>query len=371
MVLCVRPIISPVLIICVVLFLSPGLSGRNTTTTTTTDCDDTIWEHYKLQFGKEYSSLGEDHFRREIVCANYLAIKAHNERDTSGDFRMALNVMSDRSDQDMARLLGKSPKSKPARRDLHLGRQQEDELVPLAEHELRKFVPLIDKVPDFVDYSKNPGVVGGARSQGDCGACWAFATAGLLESRQRKLKNIDNIIPLSVQQLLDCDKKNDACEGGYPHDALKFIRANGGLQTDESYPYIARFNNRTQGCQANEKFIYPSTKHLGRIVVSESRNELLLKRLLASYGPVVVTINVGWNFEQATDGIVYDSKCKSGMSYLDHSILLVGYGTSEQGNDYWIVKNSWGRRWGVNGFAKLARNRNNNCGVATYPVIIL
>jgi C1A family cysteine protease len=88
-------------------------------------------------------------------------------------------------------------------------------------------------------------------------------------------------------------------------------------------------------------------------------------------GPISVTVDASSiQFQYYTSGIYCDTSCS--QSNLNHAMLVVGYGTDEStGVDYWIIKNSWGRSWGSNGYMKMIRNKNM-CGVATaasYPIL--
>ena len=70
-------------------------------------------------------------------------------------------------------------------------------------------------------------------------------------------------------------------------------------------------------------------------------------------------------------GVYVEEDCRNGDYDLDHAVLAVGYGTESEG-DYFLVKNSWGTGWGLDGYIKMARNMDNQCGVATecvYPTV--
>ena len=95
-------------------------------------------------------------------------------------------------------------------------------------------------------------------------------------------------------------------------------------------------------------------------------NESLLQRAVAFVGPVSVTIDAGLpSFQMYVDGVYDEPSCSS--TQLDHAVLVVGYGTLN-GKDYWLVKNSWGVNWGMKGYIMMARNKNNQCGIAMEAV---
>jgi len=163
-------------------------------------------------------------------------------------------------------------------------------------------------------------------------------------------------VSLSEQNLVDCSMRNHGCNGGYPYEALLFTIRNGGLDTEASYPYEARQNR----CRFDENNV-GATISAARQIVRGSEEDLT--KVLGTVGPVSVAIDAAhYSFQLYHSGIYNEPYCSSFR--LDHGVLAVGYGT-ENGQDYYIVKNSWGQRWGEEGYIKMTRNSRNQCGIAT------
>lgn len=196
------------------------------------------------------------------------------------------------------------------------------------------------------------------RNQGKCGSCWAFAALGVLEALQAR--RTKRLVPLSVQNLVDCSGQYNChgCTSGWPTDALRYVRDNHGIDTESAYPYeeivgpSCRFSNVTVGATDVA------------IVKCPYADEVAMQNAVATVGPVAVAFDASqWTFQMYRDGIYYDTNCDP--KKLNHAVLVVGYGTDEVGRDYWIVKNSWGDKWGENGYFRLARNCGNHCGIAS------
>ncbi|KAF2068296.1 hypothetical protein CYY_010379, partial [Polysphondylium violaceum] len=125
--------------------------------------------------------------------------------------------------------------------------------------------------------------------------------------------------------------------------------------TEASYPYTGE-----QGkCKFNKDNIGAT---LSSYIDVTHGSESDLESEVAN-GPVSVAIDASHNsFQLYKSGVYFEKKCSS--TQLDHGVLAVGYGT-ENGSDYWIVKNSWGQDWGQSGYILMARNKNNACGIAS------
>merc|ERR550532_1723927 len=218
------------------------------------------------------------------------------------------------------------------------------------------------KLPKNVDW-RTSGAVTPVKNQGQCGSCWSFSSTGSLEGQH--FRKTGQLVSLSEQNLVDCSTENLGCNGGDMQLAYDYIKANHGIDTEASYPYEAR--DRTCRFKA---------ANVGATItgyeVLRSGDEAALVDALASVGPIAIAIDAShMSFQFYDSGVYVEKNCGNGDYDLDHAVLAVGYG-SENGADYFLVKNSWGTSWGQKGYIKMARNRNNQCGVATecvYPTV--
>lgn len=211
----------------------------------------------------------------------------------------------------------------------------------------------------------SPPVVTPIKDQGQCGSCWAFSTVAGLEGQWALAGN--PLTSLSEQNLVDCSQNwgNFGCGGGLMDQGFTYIHDNNGIDTEASYPYTAMdgkcvFNAANVGATLSDCKDVPQG------------DEGALANAINMIGPMSVAIDASHaSFQLYTSGVYYEPECSS--QFLDHGVTAVGYGTdATAGMDYYIVKNSWGTSWGNQGYIEMARNKNNNCGIASassYPIV--
>ena len=221
-----------------------------------------------------------------------------------------------------------------------------------------------------VDWVKKGGVTN-VKNQGQCGSCWSFSTTGALEGAYFVKYGV--LKSFSEQQLVDCDNRKNGgkdmgCNGGLMDNAFSWIEKNGGLCYEEDYEYVSG-ETRAPGVCDNSCEVDIKSKIESYTDVKKSSDEAMMEALMKQ--PISVAIQADEKDFQLYKSGVFTGSCGTN---LDHGVLLVGYG-KKNGQEYYILKNSWGETWGEGGYMYLGKgseynNGKGQCGVleeGSYP----
>ncbi|KAG7375263.1 hypothetical protein PHYPSEUDO_002186 [Phytophthora pseudosyringae] len=204
---------------------------------------------------------------------------------------------------------------------------------------------------DSVDWTTS-ACISPVQNQGQCGDCWAFATAtaSAVESAQCIAGGQKSLNKFSEQQLVSCNTQNNGCNGGAPQYAFDYILEHGFCMED-SFPY-ASSEGSVPPCASCTK---AGTGITGYNVLEVGDEAGLIAAI--SERPTVVTVaagNAAW--KQYTGGVL--SSCET--TDLNHLVVAVGYDTTSL-----KIRNSWGEDWGEDGYIRLERTSSGSgtCGV--------
>lgn len=304
------------------------------------------FDDFMKTYGRTYSSKAERSKRFEIFAQNLAKIEAQNAKGYS--YTLAVNEFADVSPEEFtATNLGMGTGgSKQLRATL-------GKTPFLGTHRYSGAA-----LPDAIDWTEQ-GAVNPVKNQGRCGSCWAFSSMGALEGAWQIATG--KLVSFSEQQLVDCSKEeNKGCQGGSMELAFEYLESQ-HVCTEESYPYMGADGECTQkSCTVG----IPSGAITGFKDVDPQDTEAL-KEAVAQQ-PVSVAIEADQTVFQFYQGGVIKDGCGA---KLDHGVLIVGYGT-EDGTDYWKVRNSWGPTWGEEGYVRVMRGLpgDGECGIKDLPV---
>jgi len=307
------------------------------------------WETWKLKHGKLYEGVDEEVARLRIWMETKTRVERHNQDYLKGKYTyyLGLNKLSDRLPEEKAALNGYKRKI-----------MDTSKIEFFKMHKTTNF-----QAPEEIDW-RDLGGVTEVKDQAHCGACWAFSATGALEGRT--FVETGNLVSLSEQNLIDCDHVNEGCAGGDQGIAFKFVKNEGGIDSEEGYPYVDGqsddYSPHRHHCKYSSDDSITSDNGFTQISYGD---EEAMKSALATKGPLAISFDVEDDFYDYEGGIFRSDDC---WGSVNHAMLAVGYG-EEDGSEFWIIKNSWGADWGEDGYLRVARNENM-CGVAVearYP----
>ncbi|XP_063242624.1 procathepsin L-like [Bacillus rossius redtenbacheri] len=313
-------------------------------TSAASEADLDAWARFKAEHGKQYATAEDEAARLQTFLERKEEVESHNRLYEQGltTYWMGLNHLSDLTHEEIKRR--------------HSGGARKTVVAAAAA---AGGGSKAGSLPAHVDWRQH-NLVTPPKTQGLCGGCWAFSTTGAVEGQIAK--KTGKLYSFSEQQLIDCTGTMNCANGGWMTVAYEYIRKAGGIETEQEYPFTGKDG---QKCKFKKSLAKGWVKG---IVDLPSGDEHRLALAVSEVGPIAAGMDASASsFDNYAGGIYNEPKCSN--TTMDHGVLIVGYG-SENGHDYWIVKNSWGPKYGEKGYIRIARNKHNKCALATaanYP----
>jgi cathepsin B len=230
--------------------------------------------------------------------------------------------------------------------------------VPEPAAPIKTYAGLRDLPAAFNSSSKWGSCIHPVRNQGQCGSCWAFGATEVLGDRTC-IAGAPSVGVLSPQDLVSCDTEEDGCQGGNLDTTWAYL-ASTGVVTEECFPYESSSGVapacRKSCVSSSVPFLrHKASSHYQLSGVNSIQQDIM------SYGPVEAGFAVYQDFLSYQSGVYV---CPTnGTALGGHAIKIVGWGSgSTPAEDHWVVQNSWGQGWGLDGFFWIQRG-TDTCGI--------
>ncbi|XP_004519757.1 putative cysteine proteinase CG12163 [Ceratitis capitata] len=301
------------------------------------DKSEHLFSKFQIKYNRRYHTALEHQMRLRIFKQNLEIIQELN-RNEMGSAKYGITEFADLTTDEYRQRTG-------------LWQRSEDK----PSKNMPAVIPNVELPKEF-DW-REKGVISKVKNQGTCGSCWAFSVTGNVEGLHAV--KTGKLEEYSEQELLDCDTKDSACNGGLMDNAYEALQNIGGLELESDYPY----EGHKDQCQFNKSKVH--VKVTGGVDLP--KNETAIAQWLITNGPVSIGINAN-AMQFYRGGVSHPWKALCSKKNLDHGVLIVGYGVSDypmfkKTLPYWIVKNSWGPKWGEQGYYRVYRG-DNTCGVS-------
>ena len=183
-----------------------------------------------------------------------------------------------------------------------------------------------------------------------CAAVSVFATTEVLQDRLCITHDIHEL--LGIQYQIDCDDENYQCQGGYISKAFEFLY-NTGTVSESCDPYLAKYTGR---CPASCKDRKPMVHYKCKTPEFQIISIPIMQSTIEKYGPLVTSFSIYTDFGTYKSGIYHHT---SGYYRGGHIVKVIGFGVLD-GVKYWLVANSWGVHWGMEGYFMI---QQGDCGI--------
>ena len=211
----------------------------------------------------------------------------------------------------------------------------------------------------FMNCSDNVSPV---KHQGKCGSCVAFTTIGAIETCFRRVTG--RFGDYSEQQLIDCGfghNEANGCHGAGLSSYLDWVLENTvDPAGEDQYPYL--YTRPKLTCPVDIGVDVGLEARVTNYFSTNKGNENQLREMVVSHGAIISTVAAYDEFKAYKGGVF--NGCKPNAKD-NHAVLVVGYGMTDEGEDYWLVKNSWGVGWGEDGLMRIKRGVKM-CGIGRW-----